>query len=504
VADREDSVDETNGQSSADGSGATDVRTSEVPSEPPKSHEDSTAEREGESESSADDLSTQPKSAAPKPVSSSFVLDLVALLVFALGTVWRVIHCIVLHDPRQYVYSDMKMYVDLGKRLSREGYKLRPHDVTHPAGVSQLIAWFNKADESLWRLVQFQTLITLLVPLAVALLGWVVFGRRTAKWALIVSSLYFPFVDYGGYFLAEIHLAFVAPITLACLFGAVKLAGRPRSPRNTALTVIVALIGGLFFSFAMALKMVALPALFGAFGVFVMFTKIAPWKTKLAIAAIVCLAAVPITWKTVERCTQGNDGKFCVGSSKAGADFLLGHYGRIGGITWKDPKHGGVVGFGSPSAVQHGYTEKKEVPFLITDSERNKQEAWKWIRQNPGQSVVLSIEHVFDSFGATFPWPANATKYWGISQAFHYFFVLCLLIPSLILLADVGRSRGILGLLRSLEFAMISPLFGVIVAVAIATGEARYRIPWDTSFILLTIELCRRIKTFRREQTEAT
>jgi len=233
------------------------------------------------------------------------------------------------------------------------------------------------------------------------------------------------------------------------------------------------------------------------------FTASPARKLRLAVVAVLLLAAAPGTAQISRRCTAANDGTFCFGSNKSGADFLLGHYGRIQGISWK-PKKGPHYSFGSPSAYQHGYRDVPEVPFGIFDSKANSNAAWAWIRKNPAQAVVLSTEHVADSFIGALPWPAYATNHWLGAQAALYLFILFLLFPTGILLVDVLRQRGFLGLLRSNELALVSPIVGVAVAVAIATGEIRYRLPWDCVFIVLAIEWYRHLRIPLREPAVST
>ena len=440
-----------------------------------------------------------------------FLGDLLALVVFALGTLWRYYHLVRFHDPRKFVYSDMQMYVDLGKRISKPGYKLRPYDVTHPPGMTELISYFYKADASLGQLVWFQLLVTSLVPLAVGLLGWLAFGKKTARWAVVIASLYLPFVDYGGYFLAEIYLTLTATLTMACYFAAVRLWSHPvtvgrftvSEKGRLGLTIIVALAGGFLFSLAMLMKMVAAPAILAFLGTHALFTRGAPFKRKAVVVLVLLLGAAPLSKWQADRCTQGNGGKFCPGSNKAGADFMMGHIGRVQGVVWKDPKSRGTVGFGSPAAYQHGYRDKPEFAFSITDNEANRREAWAWIRKHPGQAVVLSLEHVWDSFGGSLPWPSVATGNWAGSQLFHYLFLAFLFFPSLVLLLDLARERGVVGLVRSTELAVVAPIFGVVVSVMMATGETRYRAPWDMVFILLAIEFYRRLRLRFREPVTA-
>jgi len=454
-----------------------------------------------------------------------FLADVLALVVFALGAAWRAAHLLKYHDPRKFVYSDMQMYVDLGKRISKPGYKLRPSDVTHPPGMTEVISYFFKADATLQKLVWFQLGVTMLVPLAVGALGWLAFDKKTGRWALVLASLYLPFVDYGGYFLAEIYLTLTATLTMVCYLGAVRLLSPPAlaaSPdkvekhpyRERAgarksfsippkarlpLALAIAVAGGIFFSCAMIMKMVAAPAILSFLGIHALFTRGASFRRKLLLVGALLLGAAPLSQWQAERCTRGNGGKFCPGSNKAGADFLMGHIGRVQGVVWKDPKARGTIGFGSPAAYQHGYRDKPEFAFAITDNDANRAAAWDWIREHPGQAFVLSLEHVWDSFGGSLPWPAVATGFWPGSQLFHYLFLLFLFFPSLVLMLDLARQKGMLGLLRSTELALMAPIFGVVVAVMMATGEARYRAPWDMVFIVLAVEFYRRLKIRWRE-----
>jgi len=134
------------------------------------------------------------------------------------------------------------------------------------------------------------------------------------------------------------------------------------------------------------------------------------------------------------------------------------------------------------------------VPFLITNQEQNYAYAWSWIRQNPGPALALSFEHIWDTFGGSYPWPPNATRYWPESYAFHYLFLGLVLLPALICLVDVLRQRGLVGLLRSRELLVVSPLFGLALSVFLATGEGRYRVPWDGLLIILAVEFYRRAR----------
>ena len=409
------------------------------------------------------------------------------LLGYGWGVVWRYMHITTWHNPRKYVYSDMQMYVDLGKRLARDGYVMRPGDVTHPPGTAEIIAYFYTRDGNLANLVYVQVGVAAVVPIVVGLLAWLVFDKWTARLAVLMSSFYFPFVDYGGYFLSEIYMIALVPAVVALYLWSLHKPSKLRA-------ILGGFGAGLMLFLAMVMKLVALPALVGFALYHWLFAKgPSRWLRTMALLAMLAGAAPGTYWMS-DRCTTANQGEFCLGSNKSGADFLLGHYGRIQGIKWVGPKGTGVVSFGSPSAYQHGYRNIPEVPFAITDNEKNRAEAWKWIKKKPTHAFILSCEHVIDTMGATLPWPSIATNYWVGAQGFHYLYILFLLFPTLFRFVDIWRKDGFIAMLRSTEMIIFAPVFGVLLAVFIATGEPRYRMPFDSLFMLVALQFYRSLK----------
>ena len=424
-------------------------------------------------------------STSPQPAPSAVrrfltPLNIATMAVFVAGVVWRCLHILKFHDPRSHADSDMKMYLNLAKRFATPGFVPTIGEITHPPATGMLFSWFYQRDNSFQSLIHFQTVITCLVPLAVGAFALAVFDRRTAKWALIVSSLYFPFIDYGGYFLSEIYMMLLNPLVAALFVSAAK-------QKTLARVAIVGLVAGVVFWLAMAFKMVALPSMLGFCTLYWLFSTDAPrkWKT-VAVLALV-LGAAPGTAALSVRCTKANEGHFCLVSNKAPADFLLGHYGRIQGLAWKDSKGRVTVQFGSPSAFQRGYREVPSVPFLITDGPKNSAAAWGWIKQHPLDALVLSFEHVYDSFCGSLPWPSIADGFWPLSEAYHFIFLVFLLLPSAVCCLDVPRRQGFRKFIQSRELLVLSLIFGLVAAVFVATGEERYRMPYDSVFILLAI-----------------
>ena len=173
------------------------------------------------------------------------------------------------------------------------------------------------------RAVYVQLVVTCLVPLAIGLLGAAAYGRRTGLLAVVFSSLYFPFIEYGALFLSEIHFIFWLALAFAGLFGA-------RRVRRPAAAIGVSAAAGFALSIATSLKSVALPAavlFFFADGVALLlarpaggpparwFDRLKPWLLR---GAVVAVAAAPLLGVLARVCTRANEGRFCVTGNKIG------------------------------------------------------------------------------------------------------------------------------------------------------------------------------------------
>jgi F5/8 type C domain-containing protein len=416
-------------------------------------------------------------------------------LAYALGVLWRWFHIVRWHDPRRFTHADLEAYVTLAKRLAQPGYVLTVNDVPSAPGSTWLLEFFLRRDASLLQQVHFNFLICALVPLAIGALGWVTFGKRTAQAAIVIASAYFALIDSGAYFIPDVHLALVGTLTIASYLQAMKLVAEEPSTKRTAAFVGLAVLSGILFSLAMALSTVALPVVISFCAVHFLFTRGAKPGRKALVLAAFLVASAPLTVMIAQRCTAANGGHFCRSSNTSEANFLLGHYDRTGGIEWRDPaRPGDVVILSNIGSQQHGFRSNKTVGFPITDQDTNSEYAWGWIRQNPTKALVMSLEHVWDCFGGTYAWPALIADQWAGAYAAHFLFLAFVFFPALIVLFDLVRQRGVLGLLRSMEFALVSPVFGVCFAAFATSGQVRYRIPWDGVLIVLCVQFYLRLK----------
>jgi hypothetical protein len=416
------------------------------------------------------------------------------LLVYLFGVGLRVDYTLYRHRPEAYVSSDMSMYVSLAKRLGTSPEPLKPWDVTHPLGYPALLSVLLGHGGSFARATNVQLAVSCLLPLALGLLGAAAFGRRTALAAVAVASVYFPFIEYGALFLSEIHFIFFLTLAFAAFLAAIGAARR-------GVALALAAAGGLALSIAASLKSVALPAAVAFFGWEAIALaldrdparpslagRLRPWLARAALAAV---AASPLLALLARVCTRANEGRFCVTGNKVGSDFLLGHYGRIADMAWA-PEHGVWFQFGSPSAFLHHYSQTARVSFPMTDNAANTAEAWRWIFAHPVDAIVLSLEHVYDTFFGGAMWPTFNDQFWPAAYVAQYAFVAFLFIPTVLAcraILSAGLRAGLWPGLRAFAVSrtalLLAPIAALVFTVAVATGEVRYRVPFDIFFIVI-------------------
>jgi len=98
--------------------------------------------------------------------------------------------------------------------------------------------------------------------------------------------------------------------------------------------------------------------------------------------------------------------------------------------------------------------------------------------------VVLSIDHVYDTFFGAAAWPTFNHPSWPYAHISQYVFIVLLFVPTVFACAAVLR-RGARAALTSRTALVMAPIAALTITVAIATGEVRYRIPFDVFFIVI-------------------
>ncbi len=405
-------------------------------------------------------------------------LPLLALFVFGIGIFWRYHHIFTVHPATDYIYSDMQTYVQSAINAGNPEYHQTIADTIYPPGFSFFLSYLFTLDPS-WQLaISAQFIISLLIPLLIAMIGWELFGLKTSCISLILASLYFPFIDYAAYFLSENILLFSISLSFLILIWALKA-------QRVVVGLGLGLLSGLVLGLATAIKsIVLLPSLLVTLAILSNGIRFG-WKPFHLVSLTGFLGLVILLIPLAMRCTQLNEGHYCTVNNNGGMGVLLGHYGPVEEAQFKDEKRGMVYNFGSPEAIQMGYQEKPVFPFGAYDSKRAIKLAIKWTKENPLDALLLSTHHVFALFAGTIPWPSSNTplKKWLIlSQELFWIFIL---VPAIIyVITNKKRFLDLKGTGMA-DLVLILPLIGLMIVVFFTFSEPRYRIPWDGFTILL-------------------
>ena len=124
------------------------------------------------------------------------------------------------------------------------------------------------------------------------------------------------------------------------------------------------------------------------------------------------------------------------------------------------------------------------VNFPIHDNAANIAAGWRWIAAHPGEAVVLSVDHIYDTLFGVAAWPTYGNDTWLWSHVSQYLFLALLFVPVVLVWSGIAR-RGPRAALTSRTALVTAPIVALLVTVAIATGEVRYRIPFDVFFIAM-------------------
>ena len=421
-----------------------------------------------------------------------------AATVYAIGIVIRYLYIFVWHPAADYRYSFMTMYYTAAKNYRDAAYVPGIRDTLVPPGMGYFIGmtrWPNPLDPSQPNLMPAyaaQLLLSCLVPLVLGLIALELYDRRAALLTVAIASLYFPFIDYAGYFLAEGPFLFFLVLAFWLLVRSLRAQGW------RGWGFLFALFAGLTLGIAAAFKSVALAAGLCVLAALLWLSHkrgLAVRRTILGGAAGLLLVLIPLS----VRATRLNEGKFCLIANDWPRTFLLGHCGaddhgrRCSRINFEDTEHY----FMSPAAFERSDDGAITVPFKAFESSKLLEKGLEDIRKAPVDSCLSSFQHIFDLTFNNLPWPSGAVADKDDPQerkdhlaslhpwveTFQKFFIVFLLFPACIYLY---RNAGahIKGNLPG-ELLVLMPPIAIMAAAFLFVGEARYRIPFDGFVILL-------------------
>jgi len=412
-----------------------------------------------------------------EPVTTSrfdAVWPKLAWLVYALTIPVRAWYVFVWHDPQKFIYSDMATYVSQAVLFTDPTYTQGIADTIYPPGTGYLFGFlFRLGGDSLWPVVLSQFVGSCVIPILVYAIAARLFSRRTALAALVLASLYFHFLAYAGFFLSET----VYTVLVLLAFWFIVMAVQATDPLRQVLCSL--LVGWTVGSAAAVKSGILLPFFLLALGIasiFVIRRRILAFVSLAAIAAgALALVLAPLAMRATKLC----DGQFCLVSTNAEMNFLMGHSGRSLRFVWNDAKRNYRFEFAHPASVQKGYDEPRTLAFGPYDRKENLAAAWAWIGDHPWEAFAQSVDHVYDYFTGTVPWPSSHGPERVAMTFFERLYAFFWLVPAAAMVLRLiprwlRRERGYAG-----DFLAVMPVAGMTVVSFLTIAEPRYRVPFD-------------------------
>ncbi|MEW5756388.1 MAG: hypothetical protein AB1810_08780 [Pseudomonadota bacterium] len=410
------------------------------------------------------------------------LLPALAVLAYLIGISWRYYYIFITHRATDYVYSDMQLYVERALNFINPNYNANIADTIYPPGMHMLLGLIYTIDSSWEPALWMQFVISCLIPLLIAGLGYLLYGARVAYLALIFASLYFTFIDYAGFFLAENPYLF--SVCSALLLLVLALRARARLWR-----IIAAICGGVMVAISAALKeAIIVPA--ALIGLFLLYLA---WRNKSSSIFVILIASslstVAVLAPFSYRCTTLSEGAFCVTSNSGALTMLEGHHGEYVKVWYHDHERNLHFWFGPPPFAKRGYTGELHFDFGAYDARANRAAAWAWIKEHPWQAFLLSTQNVFQLFVGPTPWPSSDTAEKHLATFAQELFLVIVLLPALVFVWCHWRALLRLEQRYWADILVLLPVLGLMAAVFLSLGDPRYRIPFDGFIMLLAARM---------------
>jgi 4-amino-4-deoxy-L-arabinose transferase-like glycosyltransferase len=396
---------------------------------------------------------------------------------FTLGLLWRVLYVFVFHPAERFLYKDMELIHRVAVSLFRPGHRPSLVDTLAPPGAPMFFGTLLALDPS-YRLVHgAQLLLSALVPVLVAAIALEIYGRRIAAWALIVASLYFPFIDYAGYLLTENPFLFCLCAAVYCWLKLLRSADASHAARW-------GVAAGLFWGCAAAFKTHGALLCLASCAV----AALCGWRTgnRKLLGGFAASVAALVLFLTplVVRATRLNESRFTFLASNGVFNTYLALLPGVAGGKFHDEKRGYHFEYGSPARWQRGYRDFVDVPYGPYDRAEILELIRQSVRERPMETLRVAVDNFLDLFLHD-PWPSAFNGQRRLSSFFQTLFLPFILLPAGLYL---WRRRRALRRSESLgELLLVVPVVGMALLSFVTGAEIRYRVPFDGFLILFAL-----------------
>jgi 4-amino-4-deoxy-L-arabinose transferase-like glycosyltransferase len=395
-----------------------------------------------------------------------------ALGAIGLGAVMRVVWVLGLHPPMDYVYSDMKTYVDTAVRFAQGG-ALDRYDAFYPPGTHLLLAVplfiFGTDRTGLWAGAVLWCALSAVTPYAMWRFARYHLTTAAAALTAVLVALWPMHISYAGYFTSETPALAFLVISLWLVAGAA-------SGRDAIGAIRAGILGGAAIANRPALGLNLLVALASA-----------PGATRVRTAAAFGAGAAVILGLVALHNSLAT-GKPTFLSENAGLTFFIGHCDVLS-VETGDSSTGRHFVFAAPPALERGSgrTYKMTSP-LVWEQEAFFRMGVDCIRQDGVAHLRTLARGVFDMTLTSKPWPQVEEADHGdritIVNTLFSAALPFIVVGAIGLIRERRRRRQAAG-----EAVMLAHLACVLATALLFFGDPRFRTPYDVFALALLAAL---------------
>ncbi len=408
--------------------------------------------------------------------------DRIALGAVIVGVAIRAAWVLSLHPPLEYVYSDMKGYVDRAAELAT-GMPLDRYDAFYPPGTQWLLALplfvFGFDRTGLWAAAVLWWALSAFTPLAIWRFARYHLTIPAAAITAVLVALYPLQIAYSGFFLSETP-------AIALLTGSLWLAARAAASGRARGLLGAGLLGGL----AVANR----PALIA--NLLVALVSLPSAARRRAIAALGGGVALVLLLVIAHNSIAAGKATFI--SENSGLTFWLGHC-DVRTVKAGDPRVGPYFEFAAPPALERGSGKDYVFPDRAAwDQDFFYGLAFDCIRNDGVGHLRALARGVLDMTLTSMPWPMSQEPDLGSRIAFvNRLFSAALpfiLYGAVWLIRERRRRAEPAG-----EAVMLAHFACVLVTALLFFGDPRFREPYDVFALALAAALIARLLVERRQ-----
>lgn len=395
-----------------------------------------------------------------------------ALGAIALGAFLRVVWVLGLHPPMDFIYSDMKTYVDTAIRFA-DGGSLDRYDAFYPPGTHLLLAVplfiFGTDRTGLWAGAVLWCALSAFTPYAMWRFARYHLTTAAAALTAVFVALWPLHISYAGYFTSETP-------ALAFLVASLWLVAAAASGRHAMSALRAGILGGVAMANRPALGLNALVAIASA-----------PGATRVRTAAAYGAGAAVILALVVLHNSLAA-GKPTFLSENGGLTFFIGRCDVLR-VETGDSSTGRHFVFAAPPALERGSgrTYRMTSP-LVWEQEAFFRMGLDCIREDGVAHLRTVARGVFDMTLTSKPWPQ-------VDEADHGARIT--IVNTLFSVALPFIVVGAIGLIRerrrrgraSGEAVMLAHLACVLATAVLFFGDPRFRTPYDVFALALLAAL---------------